>query len=415
MREPHPPACTCVDCVNKRLKRLGIKSSNETVRFEKKASIHSSYNSQKPPTINPDLFNSSVQSDKTSSKQKRARLNINNIASLLPLLLIFALSIMGLAVSIFVGSFIPFWILVGFSLLYAIEKWYIRYIRKRKIWGKLYRLLLNLCVLTLVLLLISTGRELFLHQFIYNPLIGSLIFIAELILFVWLYRVVARHSWRWPSMKLTIFCLVVLFVIFAFAGVQPIASYKDDAIRKFSTFFSEQKEKVETKLEQDNSEQNAITAITAMTEGNNETDEDSIASKAIDVVDDVWETSVDDYANKLNQYRLSKGLNAFEFTDDLNGVAELRLKELYTNFSHYSAGNYNEHLAENIAMSTGFLSNSDALLMWQNSPGHNANMLDSSYKYTGYAIGNGYAVQVFTEFTTINGKPQLPPGWYWAD
>ena len=67
------------------------------------------------------------------------------------------------------------------------------------------------------------------------------------------------------------------------------------------------------------------------------------------------------------------------FTDDLNRVAELRLKELYTDFSHYSTGSYNEHLAENIAMSTGFLSNSDALSMWQNSPGHNANMLDSGY------------------------------------
>jgi uncharacterized protein YkwD len=66
-------------------------------------------------------------------------------------------------------------------------------------------------------------------------------------------------------------------------------------------------------------------------------------------------------------------------------------------------------------MSTGFLSNSDALASWQNSPGHNANMLDSSYRYTGYAIGNGYAVQVFTEYPTIDGEPQLPPGWYWGN
>jgi len=210
-------------------------------------------------------------------------------------------------------------------------------------------------------------------------------------------------------MKLTVFSLICLFLIFSFAGVQPMTSYKDDAIGKVTTFFNEQKEKAAIKLEQDNSEQDVIT------EDNNETDGDSFVSKAVDVVDDVWDTSIDDYANKFNQYRQSKGLTALEFTDDLNRVAELRLKELYTNYSHYSAGNYNEHLAENIAMSTGFLNNSDALRMWQNSPGHNANMLDVGYRYTGYAIGNGYAVQVFTEYPTINGEPQLPPGWYWTD
>ena len=43
------------------------------------------------------------------------------------------------------------------------------------------------------------------------------------------------------------------------------------------------------------------------------------------------------------------------------------------------------------------------------------NMLDTSYKYTGYAIGGGYAVQLFTEYPTINGEPQLPPSWYWDD
>ena len=38
----------------------------------------------------------------------------------------------------------------------------------------------------------------------------------------------------------------------------------------------------------------------------------------------------------------------------------------------------------------------------------------SGYKYTGYAIGDGYAVQVFTEYPIIDGEPQLPPGWHWT-
>jgi len=337
----------------------------------------------------------------------------NNKKWLFSLLLIFALSLVGWGIGVLIGSFIPLWLLLGFSVIYSIEKWLSYYTRKHKIVGKIYRVILNLSILSLFGLLIWSGFSLFTQQFMQNPLVGSIVFLAELVIFIWLCRVVAKNSWRQPSMKLTVFSLICLFLIFSFAGVQPMADYKDEVLGKVTAFFNEQNEKAEITLEQGNSEQDVITNV--ITEKNDETNGDSFVSKSIDVVDDLWDTSVDDYANKFNQYRQSKGLTSLKFTNDLNRVAELRLKELYANFSHYSAGNYNEHLAENIAMSTGFLSNSDALVMWQNSLGHNANMLDSGYKYTGYAIGNGYAVQVFTEYTTVNGKPQLPPGWYWVD
>jgi uncharacterized protein YkwD len=325
------------------------------------------------------------------------------------LLLIFSLSIVGLGISKFIGNFIPLWILFGFSLIFSIDKWFYHTLIRYKAIGTLYRILLNLSLLSLIGLIIWTCIKLFSIQFLQNPLIGSLVFMGELVFLIWLWRIVAKNSWRKPSMKLTAFALVVIVVIFAFAGVQPITSYKDDAIGKVTTFFNQQKEKAELKLEQDNSEQAKLATK------NNETIGDSIVSKAVNIVDDSWDTSVDDYANKFNQYRRSKGLTSLQFTNDLNQLAELRLKELYKSYNHYSAGKYNEHLAENIVMSTGLLSNTDALVTWQNSPGHNENMLKSSYKYTGYAIGNGYAVQLFTEYPTINGKPQLPPGWHWAD
>jgi len=315
----------------------------------------------------------------------------------------------GLGISKFIGTHIPFWILFGFSLIYSIEKWFYYWLRKYKAVGTLYRILLNLSILFLISIIVWTGIKLFSTGFIYDPLIGSLIFIGELVFLIWLWRVVGKNSWRKPSMKLTIFVLLVIGVIFAFAGVQPMANYKDDAIAKVNAFFNQQKEKAALKLEQDNSEQ------TVITKKNNVTIGDSFITKAVNAVDDSWDTNADDYANKFNLYRQSKGLLPLKFTNDLNRMAELRLKELYTNYSHYSIGGYNKHLAENIVMSTGFLSNSDALSSWQNSPLHNANMLDSSYKYTGYAIGNGYAVQLFTEYTTINGQPQLPYGWYWGD
>ncbi len=154
------------------------------------------------------------------------------------LLLIFALSIIGLGISIYIGSFIPFWLLVGFSCIYSVEKWFSYTTRKHKGIGKLYRLLLNLCILSLFGLLIWSGVKLFSQELSSSPLFGSLIFLAEFVFFIWMCRVIARNSWRFPSMKLTMSSLIGLFLVLAFAGVQPASSYKDQAFGSISSWFS---------------------------------------------------------------------------------------------------------------------------------------------------------------------------------
>jgi ribosomal protein L37AE/L43A len=154
--------------------------------------------------------------------------------SLLALILIFALSIIGLGISIYVRSFIPFWLLLGFSIFYSIEKWFYYFTRRHKGFGKLYRLLLNLSLLSLLGLLIWSGINLFSQQFMQTPLDGSLIFIAEFVLFIWLCRVVSKNSWRWPSMKLTVFSVISVFLVLAFAGVSPFTEYKDSFLNVFT-------------------------------------------------------------------------------------------------------------------------------------------------------------------------------------
>lgn len=158
--------------------------------------------------------------------------NYRNRNWLLSLLFLFALSLVGWGISVLISSSIPFWLLFGVSVFYPIEKWLSYYTRKYKIVGKIYRLILNLSVLSLLGLLIWSGIALFSQQFIHSPLIGGFVFLAELVIFIWLYRVVAKNSWRQPSMKLTVFSLICLFIIFAFAGVQPLANYKDTLLNK---------------------------------------------------------------------------------------------------------------------------------------------------------------------------------------
>lgn len=201
-------------------------------------------------------------------------------------------------------------------------------------------------------------------------------------------------------LRILFILILIILLIAAFTGIKPFSDWKDTAFNNISEWW----QSLTNDTENVTVTPSQITIVASPT-----------STIEIPTQIDSSSSEVVDYALIFNEYRVSMGCAPLEFTDDLNRIAELRLKELYANFSHYSLGNYNEHLAENIAMSTGFLSNSSVLSMWQNSPGHNENLLDSSYRYTGYAIGNGYAVQVFSEFITINGVPQLPPGWYWDD
>ena len=156
------------------------------------------------------------------------------------LLVIFAASAVGVGLSLFSGTFIPFWISFGFSVIFSIEKWFGN-ATKSNIWlGRLYRLTLNLSILSLLGLVIRSGIKLFTHNIVQSELIGSILFVAQFAFFIWLWRVVAKNSWRWPSMKLTIITLIGLSIVFAFAGVQPLTGYKDivlNMIKSVLAFF----------------------------------------------------------------------------------------------------------------------------------------------------------------------------------
>jgi hypothetical protein len=220
IRGRHPPNCSCAECTNKRLTQMrGGTHENHIYTWPKSGGS----------TLGKRFDNAGGQ------KTYRHRPHIPNW--LKPILLIGALSIGGLIASRFVGSLIPFWLLFGFSVFYSIEKWLGYYTRKHKNLGRIYRLILNLSLLSLLGLLIWSGVSLFTQQFLQSPLVGSLVFLLELAVFIWFCRVVSRNGWRQPSMKLTVFSLVCLFFIFSFAGVQPLSDYKDTMFDSISTYF----------------------------------------------------------------------------------------------------------------------------------------------------------------------------------
>lgn len=103
-----------------------------------------------------------------------------------------------------------------------------------------------------------------------------------------------------------------------------------------------------------------------------------------------------EYISNFNQYRQSNGLHELQFTSRLNDIAVIRAKEISQpgNFNHNGITEYN--LGENIAQMAYSTDSPKTLLsLWDGSPRHKANMLNSGYRTSGFAVNGKYAVQVF--------------------
>jgi uncharacterized protein YkwD len=124
------------------------------------------------------------------------------------------------------------------------------------------------------------------------------------------------------------------------------------------------------------------------------------------------------FINTLNQYRASKGLQPLLLSDELSESSYRHNHDMakYKFFSHYSvksdwfAANatpwtrmaasgydYSTNMGENIA--AGQATAALVFSAWKNSSGHNANMLNSSYKVVGVS------------FYTLSGAPYT---YYWT-
>ncbi len=104
--------------------------------------------------------------------------------------------------------------------------------------------------------------------------------------------------------------------------------------------------------------------------------------------------------NLINEQRTKNGLSALKISSEVQNVARIKAQDMVNNnyFSHTSPtyGSPFDMLnsfkvsyktaGENIA---GNSSNSAAVTAWMNSSGHKANILNSSFNYTGIGVVNG--------------------------
>lgn len=114
----------------------------------------------------------------------------------------------------------------------------------------------------------------------------------------------------------------------------------------------------------------------------------------------------------VNQERNAYGLSGLYYDDTLASVANLRVYEITSNFSHIRPNGSDcfsafpsgySFMGENLAEATGIISASDyaqgCVKYWMESPSHRENILNSNYTHTAVAVyiydGCMYAVQLF--------------------
>lgn len=98
----------------------------------------------------------------------------------------------------------------------------------------------------------------------------------------------------------------------------------------------------------------------------------------------------------MNDERVSEGLNALAWDENIYNFACQRAQQLVTDFSHNGCGNY----GENIEYQSGTTPNGLSIhMLWYLSPGHHSNYLNSSYGSGACAVyvygGMIYAVENF--------------------
>lgn len=222
------------------------------------------------------------------------------------------------------------------------------------------KLALNLAILAGFVMLIRYGYLLFTHKV--APLIGSIVLIVGIAVWVILIRILRkRYKWTKPSFKLTTFSVIAIILILTFAGVQPLAGYKDNLIESFKTA------QAERAAERERTEAERLAAGVAR-EYN----------------------FYKEYVALFNEFRQDNGVPPLIFVPDMNKLADQRCSEIRNNFSHEGVP---PGCGENIA--EGYFSPQSLLNGWANSPGHRMNILSSRYTITGFATDGDYSVQLF--------------------
>lgn len=208
-------------------------------------------------------------------------------------------------------------------------------------------------------------------------------------------------------MKLTVFSLLVITIVFAFAGVEPLSSYKDNLFTSISSYVEEQQSRIE---------------VAEQTVKEARTEAEALAKEA---KVEAEEQTIAELVQLIHQLikieRTTQGLSTLQISSTLTSLAEEHSQEMadYDYFSHDRTPGSQDldwgvapgaGRGENIFMMPQQLVIPGPLLSpeeladeivrgWMGSPGHRENILTSQFTHTGIGIAKDgiyyYITQMF--------------------
>lgn len=122
---------------------------------------------------------------------------------------------------------IPLPLFAGASVLFSVEKWHRELTSRFKAVSALYKLGLNLAVAALIILLVWTGIGAYRQTLGMDNIIAGFLFGGELVGLIYLMKVFSDNSWRRPKLFPTIILVLLVAVVLAFAGIEPLSTVKD--------------------------------------------------------------------------------------------------------------------------------------------------------------------------------------------
>jgi uncharacterized protein YkwD len=262
------------------------------------------------------------------------------------------------------------------------------------------KLALSLAILAGFGALIWYGYLLFTHKV--SPVIGSIVFIVGIAVWVILIRILRRrYKWTKPSFKLTTFSVIVIVLILTFAGVQPLASYKDNLIENVKTTQAEwaaEREKAEAERA---AEEEAEKARETLEETEKEKkDIEELEHNVVELV---------------NLIRTDRGSTPLIWDNELYIYSKEHSQDMASQrrLFHTPVG---ESYAENAWGGEGSTSwtASDIVESWMSSPPHRTWLLCPHLQH----IAVGIAISdtgMYASWTFWVGEPQESDWWYAND
>ena len=251
---------------------------------------------------------------------------------------------------------------------------------------KIRKLFLNLLVIAGLGLVTWTGYLLFTHQT--DTISGTVTLLLEVGFLIWIISVLRSPKYKRikPSFKLTTFSVIAILLIFTFAGIQPLAGYKDNLIESYEVAQAERAAQMEAEEAARIAQEEAAAAARAKQEAV------EAAAKA--------EAEAQELANAeretfrlINAERGYAGVPPIEWDDEL-----YKLSKAHTQAMADRGGLFHSAMGasygENAWGGTGYSRYSSSELAgaivssWMSSPLHRAWLLHGSLKSSAVSIVN---------------------------